>query len=147
MNPNLTLLILKYEKDRRRHDLLFGDPVSFREECGSVERHAFFAPGQLFGIEVWEANDYGTISWTIYVLRAVAPGETATPLRQVNPGAEILLSVRGKKKIRRAHAWLRSLSAANQSLSAIDPDWASHYRFQIGLAPRDLDRPNGKICF
>ena len=147
MNPNLTRLILKYEKNRRRHELLFGDPVSFREECGLVERHAYFAPEQVFGIEVWEADDYGTIFWTLYILRAVAPGEVGTPLPQVSPGAEILLSVRGKKKIRRAHAWLRSLAATARSLSAIDPDYyrASHYRFQAGIDPRDLDRPSGKI--
>lgn len=147
MAQHLTRVTLKHEEYRHRHELVFGEPVSYQDVCGDMERYAFFAPDQLFGLEVWEANDYGTVLWILYIMRAVHPGENGTPTPQVSPGAEILLAVRGQKKIRRAHSWLRSLTVANRPLASIDPDYyrASHYRFKLGIEPRDLCKPNGRI--
>lgn len=148
MCRNLTRLIMLYQEKKKRCALVFGDPVLYREIGGPYfERHAFFAPGQLFAVELWEANRYGTLRWLLLVLRAVGPGERATVLPSVAPGAEILFCVQGRKKVRQGKRWLSSLAEGGTDLSRVDPDYyrASHFKFSVRLAPRDPAVPNGKI--
>jgi hypothetical protein len=146
-NQCLTRVILRFDENKRRHELLFGIPASFEEICGSLERHVFFTPGQVFGLEIWEANDYGTVRWILYILKSLAPGEKGSTLAPVSPGAEILFCVRGAKKVRLAHRWLRSLTDSTRALVSIDPDYyrASHFRFKLSRRPRDPYEPSGKI--
>lgn len=144
----LTRLILMHHEKNRRWQLVFGEPEDIREVGGPfAERHVFFLPGQLFGVEFWEANEYGTVSWHVMVLRAVTPGERAHVLKQVTPGAEILLDAGGRKRVREALKWLRDLSRNGQTLAALDPDYyrASHYKLKARLKPRDLTAPCGKV--
>ncbi len=148
MSRCLTRLILMHQEKTRRWQLVFGEPGVIREVGGPfTERHVFFQPGQLFGVEFWEANEYGTVSWHVMVLRAVAPGERAHVLKQVAPGAEILLDAGGRKKVREALKWLRDLARSGLSLDALDPDYyrASHYKLKARLKPRDPTAPTGKV--
>lgn len=148
MERNLTRLVVMYKEKRKRHQLVFGNPVVTREVGGPYfERHLFFEPGQLFGLEIWEANDYGTVRWLILVLRAVAPGERASLIASVTPGAEILLAARGRNSVRSARAWLSSLAGAGADLVLLPPDYyrASHFKLKARLAPRDPQVPSGKV--
>ena len=148
MEREFTRLILMQQERRKRRALLFGAPVLAREIGGPYfERHLFFEPGQLFGLELWEANDFGTVHWLILVLRAVAPGERASLVVSVTPGAEILLAAHGRNKVRSARAWLSGLAEAGADLAALPPDYyrASHFKLKALLSPRDPRVPCGKV--
>ena len=137
-----------HQERSKRQTLLFGAPVLAREIGGPYsERHLFFEPGQLFGLELWEANDFGTVRWLALVLRAVAPGERASLVPAVSPGAEVLLAVRGRRKVQLARDWLRCLAGAGVALAEMDPDYyrSSHYKIKARLAPRDPRVPGGKV--
>ncbi len=126
----LTRVELDYHRERRNYRLLFGHPVdvvgkSFR--FGVTNQVALFAPGALFGLDLWERNDYGTTRWTFYVLQAAAPGEVVTPVPQVHPGAIVLLEATGITRAKAALSWLveleKTLDPATLSVvtfSAID---------------------------
>jgi hypothetical protein len=148
MPRNLTRLVVMHQKNKKRHQLVFGYPVLNREIGGPYcERHLFFEPGQLFGLEIWEANDYGTVRWLLLVLRAAAPGEQMALLPQLAPGAEILVAAHGRDKVRRARAWLSELADCGADPVSLPPDYyrASHFKFKAGLAPRNPLVPNGKV--
>jgi hypothetical protein len=137
-----------HQEYKKRHQLVFGDPVLTREIGGPYcERHLFFEPGQLFGLELWEANDYGTLRWLFLVLRAVEPGEAVSLLASVSPGAEILLAAHGRNKVRSARAWLSHLADSGADPVSLPPDYyrASHFKLKARLAPRDPQVPNGKV--
>ena len=70
---------------------------------------ALFAPGALFGLDIWERNEYGTTRWTFYVLRAGAPGEVVTHVPQVHPGAIVLLEAQGVTRAQAALRWLADI--------------------------------------
>lgn len=138
---------MQQERSKRR-ELLFGVPVVHREIGGPFfERHLFFAPGQLFGLELWEAHDYGTILWLVLILRAVEPGEWASLVLSVAPGAEILVCARGRDKVRSARAWLGGIVGSGADLASLSPDYyrAAHFQLKARLAPRDPQVPNGKV--
>lgn len=103
MCRKLTRLIVMQQEYKKRHQLIFGAPVLTREIGGPYcERHHFFEPGQLFGLELWEANEYGTVRWLLLVLKALVPGERGSLLPPLAPGAEVLLAAHGRKQVRRA---------------------------------------------
>ncbi len=54
-----------------------------------------FAPGAVFAFIRWAANDYGTISSQIDIVRAVTRGEAYSTLPHVDLGGEILLHLHG----------------------------------------------------
>jgi hypothetical protein len=148
MPSNLTRLIVMHQEYKKRHQLVFGGPVLTREVGGPyAERHLFFEPGQLFGLEIWEANDYGTVRWLLLVLRAAEPGERVALLPQVAPGAEILLAAHGRDRVRSARAWLGELAGCGADLVSLPPDYyrASHFKLKARLAPRNLLAPSGKV--
>ena len=126
----LTRVELDYRREQRNYRLLFGHPVDMVGKTfrfGVTNQVALFAPGALFGLDIWECNDYGTTRWTFYVLRAGAPGEVVTQVPQVNPGAIVLLEAQGVTRAQAALRWLaeieRILDPATLSMdtfSAID---------------------------
>ncbi|MEL6361748.1 MAG: DUF2840 domain-containing protein [Pseudomonadota bacterium] len=95
----LTLVTIAYRKRRHNHRLVFGTPVLDirRNWC---RRFAAFEPEQMFGYERWQANQYGTQDWRIFVCRARYQG-AITRVPGVMPGAEILLSAIGKTQVKR----------------------------------------------
>jgi len=58
-----------------------------------------FRPGAIFAFVRWTANDYGTITSRIDVVRAVSPGEPYTTLPFVRPGGDILLHIESWPKV------------------------------------------------
>jgi hypothetical protein len=77
----LTEVQLLFEEKRRNAKLLFGNPLSGEDLCfseGSSRKNVYFKPDSLFALELWAANAYGTMLWTVYIVRAVWPGEGRT---------------------------------------------------------------------
>jgi len=97
-----------------------------------------FQPGAIFAFVRWMANDYGTISSRIDVLRAVAPGEAYTTLPFVRPGGEILLHIEGWPKVNEVVSALDRAEAAGVDPCEAAPDhWRHvHNRIAAGQSPR-----------
>ena len=118
----------------------FGHP--FTEQLVDRRRSiAGFAQGAVFAYVRWRSGDYGTISWRLAVLRALAPGESATELAGVWPGADVLLSVSGDDPVRRAFSVIDAVEAAGVNPAEASPDYwrVAHNR----LAAHDMPRPYG----
>ncbi len=108
----LTRVELDYRRERRNYRLLFGHPVDMVGKAfrfGVTNQVALFAPGALFGLDIWESNEYGTTRWTFYVLRAGAPGEVVNQVPQVHPGAIVLLEAQGVTRAKMTLQWLAEL--------------------------------------
>ena len=108
----LTRVELDYHREQRNYRLLFGHPVDMVGKAfrfGVTNQVALFAPGALFGLDLWDRNDYGTTRWTFYVLRAGAPGEVVNQVPQVHPGAIVLLEAQGITRAKAALSWLAEL--------------------------------------
>jgi hypothetical protein len=105
-SPTLTTVELVYEEGIRNYRLLFGKPVQIvnKEMIFGLrtKKIAFFKPGDIFALDLWERCEYGTKSWTVYVLQAAAIGEVAYPVPQVFPAAKILLEACGKSRAQKA---------------------------------------------
>ena len=103
-----------YREGRLNYRLLFGHPVKVVEKefiYGRITRkQAFFRPGDIFALDLWERNSYGTTGWAVYVLQAIAPGELdAVKIPQVKPAVKVLLEAHGKSRARRALEYLREI--------------------------------------
>lgn len=146
----LTKVFLQYEENKQTAKLLFGTPTA-SEDLGFSEKTSrkfvYFKPDSLFALELWSANDYGTVVWLIYILRAVWPGETANKVPRVEPGAEILLHARGKGRVRKVLHWLGRLQNEVQDLSELSPEYfqAAHYSLKNGMEPRPPFEPYGPV--
>jgi len=146
----LTKTKLLFEEKRRNVKLLFGVPAAsedLRFSEGSSRKNVYFKPDSLFALELWSANDHGTVIWKVYVLRAVWPGETANRVPQVEPGAEILLHARGRGRVRKVLHWLNHLHDEIEDLSGLSPEYfqSAHYSLKNGLEPRSPREPFGPV--
>jgi len=89
-----TSAITAFEPGRVNVWLRFARPVRKRR----LDRRrglALFAPESVFALLRWERGPYGTAISHIYIMRAVAPGETCCMWPYVHPGAETLLYASG----------------------------------------------------
>jgi hypothetical protein len=111
----LTHVTLFWREGKHEDWLKFGKPVATRIVSRS-ERIESYAPGQVFGLVRWASNDYGTIRSSLDIVRAVEPGEPVTPLAQVDPGGEVLLSVHAWPKVAQVFRLIDAIEA-----SGIDP--------------------------
>ncbi len=100
-SSNLTIVSIAWRKQRRNHRLLFGSPREI-VRLDWRRRLAVFETDQIFGYERWRANQYGTIVWQIFVIKAGGPGDRLNEVSGIQPGAEILLSAHGKAAAKRA---------------------------------------------
>jgi len=146
----LTKTKLLFEEKRRNVKLLFGVPVAsedLRFSEGYSRKNVYFKPDSLFALELWIANDHGTVIWMVYVLRAVWPGETANRVPQVEPGAQILLHARGKGRVRKVLLWLNHLQEEIEDLSGLSPEYfqSAHYSLKNGLEPYSPREPFGPV--
>lgn len=119
--PKLTAVQIHFEEGRRNYRLLFGKP-----ERTNVQEHrhgftletAYFAPGAIFALDLWDRNDYGTVQWQVFILQALAPGDNPADstviatVPQVNQPVAVLLHTKGTKRCRAALHWLRLVEAA-----------------------------------
>lgn len=109
----LTRFEILYQEKLINFRLLFGHPIKIEEPefvHGCVTRKfVYFKPGDIFAIDLWQGNIYGTTSWAVFVLQACEPGEEAVKVPQVKPAAKILLEARGAEKSRQALKLLKEI--------------------------------------
>jgi len=106
MDNRLTLVELS-RLETERQNLVFGEPLE-TIPCPNGRQLAAFMPGHTIGYERWKANEYGTVSWQLYILRTGKSG-LVSRVPGVHPAAEILLRTRGKQATRRALNWIKAL--------------------------------------
>ncbi|MBN8548237.1 MAG: DUF2840 domain-containing protein [Deltaproteobacteria bacterium] len=102
-----------YLEGQKNFRLLFGKPIKsetteFKYQDITRRVH-YFKPGDIFAIDLWERNEYGTTSWSVFVLQAALPGEFAVRIPQVKPAAKVLLEAAGQKHAREAVRLLKEI--------------------------------------
>jgi hypothetical protein len=133
----LTHVELTWQAKCIEHRIRFGHPVASRR----VDRHrrrVSFAPGSIFAVIRWAANDFGTVLSRVDILLAVQGGDSFTTVPGVQPGGFILLSMSGWPKVERVLQAIDSVEALG-----IDPTFAApehwhhiHNRLSVGDTPR-----------
>ena len=117
--------------------------IRFGREAGEriVDRRRrvlSFAPGSVFALVRWAANDFGTVVSRLDIVRAVEPGAPYQTLPFVRPGGEILLKIEGWPKVERVLQAIDAIEALGIDPVAIAPDhWRHvHNRLAAGDEPR-----------
>ena len=135
--PSLTHVTLIWREGEREDWLKFGTPVAERIVSRS-ERIESYAAGKVFALVRWASNDYGTIRSTLDIVRAVRVGEPCTPIVQVDPGGELLLSVHGWPKVAQVFRLIDAIEAAGIDPCEVAPDHWRHVHNR--MAGRELPR-------
>lgn len=138
---SLTRVALWHVPDLANDWLRFGSPTAE----GVLDRRrswAGFEPGAVFAYVRWRGGDYGTLRWSLAVLRAVAPGEPVDTVAGVSPGAEILLQAFGDGPVRRAFAVIDAVEGAGFEPCGISADYwrVASNRLAVHQAPRPYGR-------
>ncbi len=133
----LTHVELKWRSKRIEHRIRFGHSVAsirLSRHC----RRVSFAPGSIFCVVQWAANDYGTVLSRIDILRAVRAGERCVTAPLVQPGAAILLSMSGWPKVERVLQAIDDVEALGIDPADAAPDhWHHvHNRISVRESPR-----------
>lgn len=137
----LTRVALWHVPDLADDWLRFGSPAAE----GVLDRKrawAGFAAGMVFAYVRWRGGDYGTLRWSLAVLRAGAPGEPVDTVAGVSPGAELLLEALGDGPVRRAFAVIDTVEAAGFDPCGISADYWRMARNR--LAVHQVPRPYGQ---
>src|SRR3546814_6137322 len=85
--PMLTHVEIHWHEGAREDWFKLGKPVASRIVERNV-RSESYTPGQVFALVRWVANDNGTISSSLDIVRAVGSGEDYTTLTQVDHGGD-----------------------------------------------------------
>ena len=133
----LTHVELTWLAKRVEQRIRFGRPVASLR-LDQHRRHVSFAPNAIFAVVRWAGNSYGTISSEIDILRAVAPGERCTTAPFMQPGGEILLSIKSWPKVERVLQAIDAVEALGIDPADAAPDhWRHvHNRLIVGERPR-----------
>ena len=94
---DLTRVELTWLEKRIEHWIRFGR-ISEETTADRRRRVVSFAPGAIFAVMRWAANDFGTIDSRIDIARAITPGEPYSTLLFVRPGGDVLLRIGGWPK-------------------------------------------------
>jgi len=109
----LTQVETVYLQGRLNYRLLFGHPVRVVENDfvygERTRKTSYFQPGEIFALDLWRRNEYGTSAWAVYVLQAAEPGEEAMPVPQVKPAVKVLLEAVGQTHAKQALRLLREI--------------------------------------
>jgi Protein of unknown function (DUF2840) len=135
--PVLTHVEIHWHEGAREDWFKFGKPVASR----IVDRHIrteSYAPGQVFALVRWAANNHGTIRSSLDIVRTVEHGDAYTTLAQVEPGGTILLAVSGWPKVAQVFRLIDAIEAAGIDPCDVAPDhWRHvHNRLAIAAKPR-----------
>lgn len=108
-HSRLTLVESAFCAGKFNYRVLFGTPKMIKSQDRQDYKRVYhyFAPGQIFALDLWRCNEYGTTEWEVYILQAARPQEIIVPVPQVSPGAKVLLEAHGK---RQAQAALKELA-------------------------------------
>ena len=136
-DPPLTHVTLVWRGGVQEDWLRFGKPIEERI-LDRRTRIESYAPGQVFGLVRWASNDYGTIRSALAIARAAGIGDPVTTLPQVDPGAQILLSVKGWPKVRQSFALIDAIEEHGIDPCDVAPDhWRHvHNRLAAGMQAR-----------
>lgn len=101
-------------------------------------RELSFAPGSIFALVRWAANEFGTATSDIAVLRAVGADDGYSTVPLVEPGGEILLSTSSWRRVERVLEAIDAVEAAGVDPCDASPDhWRHvHNRLAAGMQPR-----------
>ena len=133
----LTEVELTWLEQRLEHWIRFGRIAQDRILTRKT-RVVGFRPGAIFAFVRWAANDYGTITSRIDIVRAVAAGQSYTTLPFVRPGGDILLHVESWPKVSQVLAGIDAVEAAGvDPCDAAADHWRHvHNRIVAGPEPR-----------
>ena len=134
----LTHVTLVWREGEREDWLKFGKPVAERI-IDRRQRVESYAAGQVFALVRWASNEYGTIRSTFDIVRAVAADEPCTPIAQVDPGGELLLSVRGWSKVAQVFRLIDAIEASGIDPCEVAPDHWRHVHNRMA----GRERPRG----
>ncbi|TPK32457.1 DUF2840 domain-containing protein [Mesorhizobium sp. B2-5-4] len=129
----LTTVELIWIEKRIEHRIRFGRPA--HETIIDKRRRVIgFAPGSVFAFVRWAANDFGTITSRIDIVRAVLPAEPYQTLPYVRPGGEILLKIAGWDKVERVLQLIDAIEAISLDPVGAAPDYwrQTHNRLVAG---------------
>jgi len=104
---NYTLVQLHFVRGMINHRLRFGQPEA-KTKLDKYRSLASFPEGSIFGYIRWRANEYGTIDWRVYVLKAQADG-LRSEVAGITPAVKILVSAQGKPAVKRCFTALDAL--------------------------------------
>lgn len=135
--PQLTHVTVYWRKGEREDWLKFGKPVAERIVSRS-QRIESYAPDQLFGLVRWAANEFGTVRSALDIVRAVGSDEPVTPVCQVDPGGDVLLSVHGWPKVAQVFRLIDAIEASEIDPCDVAPDHWRHIHNR--LAARENPR-------
>lgn len=136
-DPQLTHVTLIWREDEREDWIKFGKPVAERI-IDRRQRVESYAAGQVFALVRWASNQYGTIRSTLDIVRAVAVGQRCTPIVQVDPGGELLLTVRGWPKVNQVFRLIDAIEETGIDPCDVAPDHWRHIHNRI--AGREVPR-------
>ena len=133
----LTHVELTWQAKRIEHRIRFGHPVA-SVRLDRHRRRVSFAPGAIFAVMRWAANDFGTVLSRIDILRAVQADESFTTVPLVQPGGVILLTISGWPKVERVLQAIDGVEALGIDPADAAPEhWHHiHNRLSVGDTPR-----------
>ena len=134
----LTHVTLVWREGEREDWLKFGKPVAERI-IDRRQRVESYAAGQMFALVRWASNEYGTIRSTLDIVRAVAADEPCTPIAQVDPGGDLLLSVRGWSRVAQVFRLIDAIEASGIDPCEVAPDHWRHVHNRMA----GRERPRG----
>jgi hypothetical protein len=137
----LTQVELTWIEKRIENWIRFGQEVL--DEVLDRRRRVFsYRPGSVFAFVRWAANDFGTTSSRIDIVRAVEPNEPYQTLPFVQPGGDILLKIEGWPKVEQVLRHIDAVEAIGILPHDVAPDHWRHVanRMSTGQEPRAYTR-------
>ena len=136
-DPQLTHVTLVWQQGQREDWLKFGKPVASKI-VDRRQRIETYAAGQVFALVRWAANEHGTVRSTLDIVRAVEADEPCTPVPQIDPGGDLLLSVHGWPKVAQVFRLIDAIEASGIDPCDVAPDHWRHIHNR--MAARDMPR-------
>ena len=132
-----TLVELTWIEKRIENWIRFGRE-SYEQKLDRRHRVVGFAPGTIFCLVRWAANDYGTIISRLDIVRAVDRGEPFQTLPFVRPGGEILLKIESWPKVEDVLRHVDGIESLGIDPADADPDHWRHvaHWMNAGETPR-----------
>ena len=138
---SLTHVELTHVEKRIENWIRFGQEVL--DEVPDRRRRVFsYRPGSVFAFVRWAANDFGTTSSRIDIVRAVEPNEPYQTLPFVQPGGDILLKIEGWPRVEQVLLHIDAVEAIGIQPHDVAPDHWRHVanRMSTGQEPRAYTR-------
>lgn len=93
--------------------------------------YQYFRPGQIFAYVRWEANEFGTIEWRIFVIRAGDATALLDRIPGIAPGGELLLDLQSGKRVKKVFQAIDAVEALELDPSDIDPGYWTYVQNRI----------------